>query len=598
VQIEDYALIGDTQTAALVGRDTSIDWCCFPRFDSGACFAALLGAAGQGRWRFRPAGSVRSTRRRYRDDTLVLETELTTDEGVVRVVDCMPIRGAHPDIVRVVEGVSGDVRMEMELVVRFDYGVVIPWVRSGDGWLSAVAGPDAVLLRTPVRTHGRDLTTIAEFTVGPGDAVPFVLTWHSSIEDPPPPVDALAAVADTAAWWREWMRSCQYDGPWADAVRRSVLTLKALTYEPTGGIVAAPTTSLPERIGGVRNWDYRYCWLRDATFTLDALMQTGFESEAKAWRDWLLRAVAGAPSQLQILYGVAGERRIVEQELPWLPGYEDSAPVRVGNAAAAQFQLDVFGELMDSMHQARMVGIEPDENSWELQLAVIDFVADHWREPDEGIWEVRGPRRHFTHSKVMAWVAVDRAVRAVERFGLPGDIDRWRMLRREIHHDVCTHGVDAKRKVFTQSYGAPALDASVLLIPLVGFLPPRDERVVATVEAVRDELGRDGLVRRYLSQEEGTHEVDGLPGGEGTFLPCSFWLCDALALMGRVDEARKRFEKLLALSNDLGLLAEEYDPGTGRQVGNFPQAFSHVALVNTAHNLADGVRPRHHRRHE
>jgi len=597
MKIEEYALIGDTQTAALVSSAGSIDWLCFPRFDSGACFAALLGEAEHGHWSIAPTEPVTGTRRRYREDTLVLETELTTASGTIRLVDCMPIRGHHPDVVRVVEGVDGAVGMHLELVVRFDYGQVIPWVRSGAGWLSAVAGPDALRLRTPVPTEGRELTTVADFTVRAGERVPFVLSWHSSVEDPPTALDADQAIEETERWWRRWMRSCTYRGPWADEVRRSVLTLKALTFQPTGGIVAAPTTSLPEKIGGVRNWDYRYCWLRDATLTLDALMQTGFVDEAGAWRDWLLRAVAGAPSQLQIMYGPAGERRLTECELPWLPGYEGSAPVRVGNAAAEQFQLDVYGELMDSMNQARRVGIEPDADSWELQLAVVGFVAEHWREPDEGIWEIRGPRRHFTHSKAMAWVAVDRAVRGVQEFGLPGDLDAWRDLCREIHDDICTNGVDPARGVFTQSYGSTELDASLLLLPIVGFLPPDDPRIVATVDAIQDELTDGGFVRRYRA-DESAGAVDGLPPGEATFLPCSFWLVDALALLGRTDDARRLFEQLLQVANDLGLIAEEFDPVDRRLVGNFPQAFSHVALVNAACHLSPEMAGRHPGRHE
>ncbi|MEA3076076.1 MAG: hypothetical protein QOF60_984 [Actinomycetota bacterium] len=586
MKIEDYGLISDTQTAALVSTEGSIDWLCFPRFDSGACFAALLGGPEHGRWSLRPAGAITSTRRSYRGDTLVLDTEFTTATGRVRVTDCMPVRGRYPDIVRVVEGLDGEVDMHMQLVIRFDYGSVIPWVRSRDHRLVAIAGPDALQLRTPVTTVGHGLTTVADFTVRPGEKVPFVLTWYSSVDDPPAEIDAFDVVEDTMTWWERWIAGCTYEGPWAAPVRRSLLTLKALTYAPTGGIVAAATTSLPERIGGVRNWDYRYCWLRDASFTLFALMSAGFATEATAWRDWLLRAVAGSPWQLQIMYGPAGERRLPELVLDWLPGYEGSAPVRIGNAASRQFQLDVYGEVMDSMHQARRIGLSDDDESWNLQRAIVDFVAETWTRPDEGIWEVRGPRRHFTHSKVMAWVAFDRAVRAVEEHGLPGDVERWREVRDEIHADVCAKGFDAAIGSFTQSYGSDALDASLLVLPLVGFLPIDDVRVRGTIEAVQKGLVRDGFVRRYVEEPS----VDGLPEGEGVFLPCSFWLADDLALLGRVDEATELFERCLGVANDLGLLSEEYDPVAGRLLGNFPQAFSHVALVNSAFNLTpDGV---------
>ncbi|MGH9001333.1 MAG: glycoside hydrolase family 15 protein [Acidimicrobiia bacterium] len=590
LRIEDYGLIGDTQTAALVGRDGSIDWMCLPRFDSAACFAALLGDAGNGRWLLAPAGRARSTRWRYRPDTLVLETEWETPEGAVRVTDCMPPRRHDPDVVRVVEGLSGRVRMDMELVARFDYGRAVPWVRREGGRLSAVAGPDGLVLDTPVETRGEDLTTRASFDVAAGQRVPFVLEWHPSHQRPDPPVDADAAVDDTARWWSEWASRCRWvgGGHWEDAVRRSLLTLKALTYAPTGGIVAAATTSLPEWIGGVRNWDYRYCWLRDATFTLYALMLAGYQAEAAAWRDWLLRAVAGAPAEMQIMYGVAGERRLPELELTWLGGYEGSRPVRVGNAAVTQVQLDVYGEVMDALHQARRAGIEPDPFAWDLQRTLMDFLESNWRQPDEGIWEIRGPRRHFTHSKVMAWVAADRAVQAVERFGLDGPADRWRALRAAIVDEVCQKGWDADRQTFTQFYGSAELDASLLMIPLVGFLPATDPRVTGTVAAIERELTEDGFVHRYT---QGPAGVDGLPPGEGTFLACTFWLADNYALAGRRHEAVEVFERLLALRNDLGLLAEEYDPKAGRQLGNYPQAFSHLPLVNTAHNLATGRGP-------
>ena len=583
-RIEDYALIGDTQAAALVGRDGSVDWLCLPRFDSPACFAALLGDAGNGRWLLAPAGAPTRTTRRYRGDSLVLETEHVTPDGVVRVVDCMPPRLGVPDVVRVVEGVSGRVPMRCELTVRFGYGRSVPWVRRLDGVLSLVAGPDALVLDTPVATRGEGLSTVAEFSVGPGDRVPFVLEWHPSHEPwSGRRRDAATEVAETEAWWSAWASKATYAGGWREAVMRSLVTLKALTYAPTGGIVAAPTTSLPEQLGGVRNWDYRYCWLRDATLTLYALMSAGYADEAAAWRDWLLRAVAGSPAEMQIMYGVAGERMLPEVTIPWLPGYEGSAPVRIGNAAVGQHQLDVHGEVMDALHQARRVGIPADDASWSLQRALMDFLESNWREPDEGIWEVRGPQRHFTHSKVMAWVAADRAVKAVEQSGRTGPVERWAALRDEVHADVCARGYDPERNTFTQYYGGAPLDAALLLVPQVGFLPATDERVRGTVAAIERELCEDGFVHRYA---HGGAEVDGLPPGEGAFLACTFWLADAYSLMGRRREAVDTFERLLALRNDVGLLAEEYDPGARRQVGNFPQAFSHVPLVNTARNLS------------
>jgi GH15 family glucan-1,4-alpha-glucosidase len=586
LDIEDYALIGDTQTAALVGKDGSIDWLCVPRFDSNACFAALLGSPKHGRWQISPSGPVRSVRRRYRPDTLVLETEFTTEDGIVRVVDCMPPRERTPDIVRLVEGVDGKVSMRMELIIRFGYGSVVPWVRRIEDCLVAMAGPDALCLRASVETEGRDLTTVAEFNVEKGKQIPFVLSWFPSHEKVPSAMDAARAVLDTESWWHGWLKDCNYQGPWRAEVVRSLITLKALTYQPTGGIVAAPTTSLPEKLGGERNWDYRYCWLRDATFTLYSLMLAGLVEEANAWRDWLLRAVAGDPTVLQILYGASGERHIEEFVVDWLPGYKNASPVRIGNAAVHQFQLDVYGELLDSMHQARCDGLARKEYFWPLEKALTEFVASHWSDPDEGIWEVRGPRRHFTHSKVMAWVALDRAVKGIERFGLPGPLDRWRQLRSQIHSEVCRKGYDSERKSFTQYFGSKDLDASLLMIPLVGFLPPQDERVRGTVAAIEHDLWRNGFVIRYPTK---TH-VDGLPPGEGAFLPCTFWLADNLVLLGRRDDARAIFERLLGLANDVGLLSEEYDPEAKRLVGNFPQAFSHVALVNSAHNLtrADG----------
>jgi GH15 family glucan-1,4-alpha-glucosidase len=590
--LEDYALIGDTETAALVGRDGSIDWLCFPRFDSSACFAALLGDRRHGRWSIRPAGSVRSVARRYREGTLILETDFSTDTGTVRIVDCMPVRGNNPDVVRVVECLSGRVAMRMELVIRFDYGSVVPWVRRMDGHLLAVAGPEALSLATPVHTRGEDMTTVADFEVVEGERVPFVLTWYPSHDVAPAPVDAVAAVEETERWWRDWSARCTMTGPWRDVALRSLITLKALTYAPTGGIVAAPTTSLPEQLGGVRNWDYRYCWLRDATFTLYSLMLAGYREEAEAWRDWLLRAVAGSPAQMQIMYGPAGERRLNEFEVDWLPGYEGSRPVRIGNAAARQFQLDVYGEVMDSLHQARNIGIQSDPDAWSLQQALMEFLESNWRQPDEGLWEMRGPRRQFTHSKVMAWVAFDRAVGACERIGLDGPVGRWRAIRDEIHAEVCREGYDASRKTFTQSYGSPNLDASLLLVALVGFLPATDERIVGTVAAIRQELCENGLVLRYTTSAS----EDGLPTGEGAFLPCSFWLADNLALAGHSRQATDMYRRLLGLANDVGLLSEEFDTRAGRLVGNFPQAFTHVALVNTAHNLTQAQGPARRRR--
>lgn len=569
LRIEDYALIGDTHTGALVGKDGSIDWLCLPRFDSGAVFAALLGKKRNGRWLLGPAGGVRRTRRRYRDGTLVLETEFETEDGAVRVIDFMPHRHDHADVVRLVEGVRGRVHMWMELIARFDYGWIVPWVRRVDEALLAVAGPDALTLRAGVETRGENLTTVAEFSVAEGQRVPFILTWHPSTGPVPEPIDPERQLENTERWWREWSSRCTYDGDWREAVVRSCITLKALTYEPTGGIVAALTTSLPEKLGGVRNWDYRYGWLRDATFTLYALLETGFDDEARAWRDWLLRATAGDPGQLQIMYGVGGERRLTELELDWLPGYEGSAPVRIGNAAVKQFQLDVYGEVMDAMHQAREAGIEPDPFAWALQRALMQFVESHWDEPDEGIWEVRGPRRHFTHSKVMAWVAADRVARAAERFRLEGPVDRWRKLRAAIHEEVCREGYDADRNTFTQFYGSKELDASLLMIPLVGFLPATDERVRGTVEAIERELGQDGFVLRYPTDESGS--VDGLPAGEGAFLATTFWLADNYALLGRQDDAARLCERLMGLRNDVGCCPRNTTPTRSASSGTFPR---------------------------
>jgi GH15 family glucan-1,4-alpha-glucosidase len=594
-RLDDYAIIGDTQTAALVAKNGSIDWLCLPRFDGDACFAALLGKPEHGRWLLTPREEIRTTRRRYRPRTLILETELETTSGVVRITDFMPPRGLAPDIVRLVEGLRGMVPMRLELIIRYDYGAVVPWVRRDNSALSAVAGPHALHLYTPVITHGEHFTTVADFAVPEGGSVPFVLTWCPSHESEPPVLEARDLLRETDRWWCEWSRDASYEGPWKDAVTSSLTVLKALTFGPTGGIVAAPTTSLPEWPGGIRNWDYRYCWLRDATLTLYALLLGGYRKEAVAWRDWLLRAVAGDPARLQIMYGVAGERRLSELELPWLPGYSDARPVRVGNAASEQLQLDVYGEVMDMLFQAHRVGIPPDAWAWRLQRKMLAFLTSAWRHPDHGIWEVRGPPRHFTHSKMMAWVAFDRAVKMVEQFGADGPVDTWRQLREQIHREVCDLGYDAERNTFTQYYGGRELDASLLLMPLVGFLPPTDPRVIGTVEAVERELVREGYVLRYST--EAASGVDGLPPGEGAFLACTFWLADALALLGRRDEAEALFERLMALRNDVGLLPEEYDPRSRHFLGNFPQALSHLALVNTACNLGrDALRPAEHRR--
>jgi GH15 family glucan-1,4-alpha-glucosidase len=583
-RIEDYALIADLQTAALVGRDGSIDWACFPRFDSGATFAALLGTAENGRWIISPRSDHWERARRYRPNTLVLETEWETDSGIVRLIDFMPPRGEAPDIVRIAEGVEGEVEMTSELVIRFDYGLTVPWVRRIDGGRIAVAGPDGLCFRTPAENRGENMRTIGEFTVRKGDRIPFVLTWYPSNQHPPDRVDPEAALEETVDYWADWTERCGYDGRWKSEVLSSLIVLKALTYAPTGGIVAAPTTSLPEKIGGERNWDYRYCWLRDATLTLLAFLNAGYVEEAHAWRVWLLRAAAGDPSALQIMYGVAGERRLPELTLDWLPGYEASKPVRIGNAATEQFQLDVFGEVLDALHQSRVHDLEMSKAAWSLQRRLLLFLEHAWKEPDEGIWEVRGPRQHFTHSKVMAWVAFDRGVQAVERFRLPGPVERWREIRGRIHREICERGFDVELESFTQAYGSKRLDASLLVIPLVGFLPADDPRMVGTVAAIERDLVRDGFVYRYAQDEE-ARGIDGLPPGEGAFLPCSFWLADNLALQGRLDEAEELYERLLALRSDLGLFGEEWDPESRRQLGNFPQAFTHVALVNTAFNL-------------
>ncbi len=582
--IEDYGLIGDLHTAALVGRDGSIDWLCLPRFDSPACFSKLLGDDSHGYWKLAPKGAALSTHRRYREDSLVLETEFVTPEGTVRVVDCMPIRQEHPEVIRLVEGVRGRVAMEMTLVMRFIYGQVVPWVRRLDGTLTAVAGPDGLSLWTPAHTRGEDRTTVAEFTVSEGQSVPFSLAWFPSSEEPPRPVDARYALEDTEGWWHEWASQCTYEGDHRDAVLRSLVTLKALTYHPTGGIVAAPTTSLPEALGGSRNWDYRFCWLRDATLTLESLMRGGYYQEALAWRDWLLRAIAGDPSQMQIMYGAGGERRLEEWQVDWLPGYENSSPVRIGNAAAGQFQLDVYGEVLSAVYESSRAGDTVAGTTWDLTSELMGFLDDGWRQPDDGIWEVRGPRRHFTHSKVMAWVAVDRAIKLAELSGIERTDRRWEGLRDEIFEQVCDQGFNSSKGSFTQYYGSDELDASLLMIPLVGFLPAHDPRVRGTIEAVERELVDGGFVLRYRTDDTG--DVDGLKGREGAFLACSFWLADCLMLLGRDRDAHNLFDRLLAIRNDLGLLSEEYDPVAGRLVGNFPQAFSHVSLVNSAARIS------------
>jgi GH15 family glucan-1,4-alpha-glucosidase len=582
--IEDYALIGDCTTAALVSRAGAVDWLCWPRFDSAACFAALLGTPEHGSWRIAAAHPRPRIHRTYRDGTAVLETMFATPEGEVALIDFMPVGQAGSHLVRLVQGRAGRVDMVMRLALRFDYGAAVPWVigLAGEPGIVAVAGPDMTVLRTPVALRGEGLTTVAEFAVAAGETVPFVLTHGASHLPPPPAIDALAALPRTEGFWRDWSARGSYRGPDRPAVQRSLITLKALTYAPTGGIVAAPTTSLPEALGGGRNWDYRYCWLRDATLTLLALMGGGYFEEAQAWRDWLHRSIAGSPEQIQIMYGLAGERHLVEWEADWLPGYQGARPVRIGNAAHDQLQLDVYGEVADALHQARAGGLAAVSESWQLQRKLTSHLADIWDQPDEGIWETRGGRRHFTHSKVMAWVAIDRAVRSAERFGLDGPLDRWRALRATMHASICERGFDRGRNSFTQSYGSRELDASLLLIPLVGFLPPTDPRVRGTLAAIERDLLVDGFVRRYDTADG----KDGLAPGEGAFLACSFWLADNYVLQGRLSEARALFDRLLALRNDVGLLAEEYDPQARRQVGNFPQAFSHIALVNTALKLA------------
>jgi GH15 family glucan-1,4-alpha-glucosidase len=586
-RIEDYAMIGDCRSAALVSRDGSIDWLCWPRFDSDACFAALLGTSEQGRWLIAAEHKAKITRR-YRPNTLVLETHFETKEGAATVVDFMPVQSEHSTIVRFVIGKRGKLKMRTELILRFGYGAVVPWVtRLENGALRAIAGPDMVVLHSPVHVSGKDMTTIGEFTVSRGETIPFVLSYSSSHLPLPEAPDPTNALAETETYWREWSAKCRAAGQWTEAVKRSVITLKALTYGPTGGIIAAPTTSLPEHIGGERNWDYRYCWLRDSTLTLLGAMRAGYFEEAQAWREWLLRAVAGSPDQLQIMYGIGGERRLTEWTADWLPGYENSAPVRIGNAAHDQLQLDVFGELMDTGYQARRGGLSGNEAGWAVGLAVLDHLKKIWREPDQGIWEMRGPAQHFTYSKVMAWVAFDRAIKSAETFGLEGPVDDWRKLRDEIYDEVCERGFDKKLGTFVQAYGSEHLDASLLLIPSVGFLPVTDPRIEKTIAAIEKNLIRDGYVMRYSTEEV----EDALPPGEGAFLACSFWLVDVYTLQDRIADAERLFRRLVGLCNDVGLLSEQYDPGRKRLVGNFPQAFSHLALINSAYNLTRERKP-------
>lgn len=591
-RIEDYALVGDCHTAALISRDGSVDWLCLPRFDSGACFAALIGEPGNGRWQIRPTELVRNVRRRYRGNTLILETDFETDSGAVTVIDFMPPRTAGPDLVRVIRGRRGEVAMRMELLIRFDYGSIVPWVQKVERGIRATAGPDTVQCRSDVEMRGEGLSTVASFTVSEGQAVCFTLTWSQTHDFAPEERNWQESLDQTEAWWNEWAGRCTYEGEWSEPVMRSLLTLKALTYAPTGGIVAAPTTSLPESLGGVRNWDYRYCWVRDATFTLYALIGGGYREEAQAWREWLVRAVAGTPSELQIMYGIGGERRLTELELPWLSGYEGSSPVRIGNAAHRQRQLDVYGEIMDVMQLARRAGLPTSEDTWRVECALMDFLEGGWREPDEGLWEMRGPRRHFTHSKVMAWVALDRGIHAVEHFGLTGDANKWRALRDEIREEVCRRGFDHSLNSFVQYYGSKDPDASLLMLPTVGFVDAHDPRMRGTVDFIERRLLSDGLVRRYVTKSQ----IDGLPEDEGAFLACSFWYADNLILQNRLAEARGILERLIDLRNDVGLLPEEYHPGKKRFLGNFPQAFSHVGLINTVRNLASTGGPAEDRR--
>lgn len=581
-RIEDYALIGDCETAALVCNDGSIDWLCWPAFDSESCFAALLGDKGHGRWRIAPADDSRMSRR-YRGETLILETRFETADGAVTLIDFMPPRGSASDVVRLVRGERGRVAMHMELIIRFGFGANIPWVRrTGNGELLAISGPDMTVLRTPVQTHGENMTTVADFVVDAGDTIPFVLTYGASHREVPAAIDVDQALRDTESFWSDWVDRCTYRGPRRDMVIRSLVTLKALTYAPTGGIVAAPTTSLPEKLGGKRNWDYRFCWLRDATFTLLALMDSGYFDEALSWHNWLLRAVAGSPSDMQIMYGIMGQRRLLEWEASWLPGYEGAQPVRVGNAAHVQLQLDVFGELLDVFHQARLAKLKLDDGSWAMECEFLKHLAKVWNQPDSGIWEVRGPGKHYVSSKVMTWVAFDRAIKSAEKFGFKAPLEEWRRLRETIHRDVCDKGFDSGQNSFVESYGAKVLDASILLLPSVGFLPPSDSRVIGTMAAVETYLMRDGFVLRHDPRRV-TDEQEPI---EGAFLACTLWLADAHVLAGHLDKAEILFGRVLGVANDLGLLAEEYDPIAGRQTGNFPQALTHIALINTAHNIS------------
>jgi GH15 family glucan-1,4-alpha-glucosidase len=587
-KIEDYGLIGDCETAALVGRDGSIDWLCWPAFDSDACFASLLGTSKNGRWLIAPAEEITNTSRKYQDNTLILETHFETASGVVALVDFMPPRGDASDIVRLVRGVRGRVKLRMELVIRFGFGADIPWVKkTDDGAMLAICGPDMTVLRTPIETRGEDLTTVADFEVGEGETVPFVLTYGPSHLPVPGSIDPAQALQDTEEFWTEWSGRCTYKGDCRDLVMRSLITLKALTYLPTGGIVAAPTTSLPEKLGGARNWDYRFCWLRDATFTLLALMNSGYTEEASCWHNWLLRAVAGAPAHMQIMYGIMGQRRLLEWEADWLPGYEGALPVRVGNAAHAQVQLDVYGELIDAFHQSRMAKLQLDEGSWDLECIVLDHLAETWDQPDSGIWERRGAGQHYVSSKVMTWVAFDRGIKSAEIFGFKAPLDQWRMLRDTIHRDVCEKGFNRQQNAFVQSYGSQVLDASILMLPAVGFLPATDPRVLGTLAAIEQHMMRDGFVLRH-DPREATEEKQPI---EGAFLACSLWLADAYVLAGEIAKAQALFDRVVGIANDVGLLAEEFDSGARRQTGNFPQALTHIALINTAHNLSDAKKP-------
>jgi GH15 family glucan-1,4-alpha-glucosidase len=585
-KIEDYGLIGDCETVALVGRDGSIDWLCWPAFDSDACFAALLGTHEHGRWQIAPAGDVVKCSRRYRGDTLILETRFETAAGVVTLIDFMPPRGKASDVVRIVRGEGGRVKMRMELIIRFGFGRDIPWVkRTEEDALLAICGPDMTVLRTPVETRGEHMTTVSDFEVGAGETIPFVLTYGPSHLPLPDPIDPERALQDTEDFWSEWSGRCTYEGECRDLVMRSLITLKALTYAPTGGIVAAPTTSLPEKLGGARNWDYRFCWLRDATFTLLALMNSDYTEEALSWHNWLLRSVAGSPADMQIMYGIAGQRRLLEWEAAWLPGYGGARPVRVGNAAHAQLQLDVYGELIDAFHQWRMAKLELDQGTWALECNVLEHLAEVWDKPDHGVWERRGEGKHYVSSKVMTWVAFDRGIKSAEKFGFDAPLQRWRMLRDIIHRDVCDNGFDREQDTFVESYGSQLLDASILLLPSVGFLPASDPRVKGTLDAIERHLMRDGFVLRHDPRESEQQPI------EGAFLACSLWLADAYVLSGEIDKAQKLFDRVVAVANDLGLLAEEFDSGEGRQTGNFPQALTHIALINTAHNLSDARKP-------